>query len=176
MTQKNVADCLGVLPKTVSKWETGHGFPDVSTVMALADILGVSAETILSGDLAENEEEKGNMKKIKFYVCPKCGNILTQTGSGEIVCCGSKLNSLEVKKSDDGHKLKVETIENDFYITFNHSMTKEHFINFAAYVGFDRVMIIRLYPEQGGEMRFPKMYGGKLYYCCNKHGLFEMSI
>lgn len=176
MTQKQVADKLGVVPKTVSKWETGHGFPDVSAVSALADILGVSVETILSGDLSENEEEKGNMKKIKFYVCPKCGNILTQTGCGEVVCCGSKLRSMEVKKSDDAHKLKVEEIENDFYITFNHSMTKEHFINFAAYAGFDRVLIIRLYPEQGGEIRFPKMYGGKLYYCCSKHGLFELTV
>lgn len=31
MTQKEVDDKLGIVPKTVSKWETGHGFPDVST-------------------------------------------------------------------------------------------------------------------------------------------------
>ena len=42
MTQKQVADRLGIVPKTVSKWETGHGFPDVSMVSALADVLGVS--------------------------------------------------------------------------------------------------------------------------------------
>ena len=50
MTQKQVADKLGVLPKTVSKWETGHGFPDVSSVSTLAEVLEVSVDTILSGN------------------------------------------------------------------------------------------------------------------------------
>jgi len=66
MTQKQVAEILGVLPKTVSKWETGHGFPDVSTVSALADILGVNEKTILSGNLNTNPEESVNMKRTKF--------------------------------------------------------------------------------------------------------------
>ena len=60
MTQKQVADKLGVVPKTVSKWETGHGFPDVSTVSLLAEILGVSEKTILSGEISQNQEEPGN--------------------------------------------------------------------------------------------------------------------
>ncbi|MBQ4049613.1 MAG: helix-turn-helix transcriptional regulator, partial [Clostridia bacterium] len=54
MTQKDVADRVGVVPKTVSKWETGHGFPDVSTISALADVLGVSERILLSGDLIKN--------------------------------------------------------------------------------------------------------------------------
>lgn len=74
LTQKQVADKLGIVPKTVSKWETGHGFPDVSTVSALADILGVSEKTILSGDLEQNLESANNMKRTKFYVCPHCGS------------------------------------------------------------------------------------------------------
>lgn len=70
LTQKQVADNLGILPKTVSKWETGHGFPDVSVVSSLADILGVSERTLLFGNLTQNIQEVGNMKKTKFYVCP----------------------------------------------------------------------------------------------------------
>ena len=73
MTQKQVAEKLGVVPKTVSKWETGHGFPDVSTVSALADILGVSEKTILSGEILQNPEESGNMNRTRFYVCPIAG-------------------------------------------------------------------------------------------------------
>ena len=42
ITQKDIADILGIQPKTVSKWETGNGFPDVSYISELADILGVS--------------------------------------------------------------------------------------------------------------------------------------
>lgn len=63
MTQKEVAESLGVLPKTVSKWETGHGFPDVSAVPCLSEILGVDEKTLLSGSLTQNPEEVGNMKK-----------------------------------------------------------------------------------------------------------------
>ena len=173
MTQKQVADKLGVVPKTVSKWETGHGFPDVSALSALADILGVSERTLLSGGLITNMEEVGNMKKTKFYVCPHCGAIMQGTGNCQIVCCGKQLKHLQPSLADEEHELTVSETENDFYITFNHEMTKEHFIGFIAYVAFDRVLTVRLYPEQDSAARFTKMYGGKLYYYCSKHGLFE---
>ena len=173
MTQKEVADKLGIVPKTVSKWETGHGFPDVSSVSKLAEVLGVSTDAILFGTLSKNTEDIGNMKKIKFYVCAECGNILTQTGNGEMVCCGKKLSALQCGKTDEKHNIQIEEIEDDYYITWQHPMKKEHYIHFIAYVRFDRVLLIKLYPEQNGEIRFPKMYGGKIYYYCNKDGLFE---
>ena len=176
MTQKQVADSLNISAKTVSKWECGGGFPDVSVLRELSGLFGVNSEQILSGSLEKNEEENGNMKRIKFYVCPSCGSIMTASGEAEISCCGRKLNALEVKQCDEKHCLNVERIENDFYITFNHEMTKEHYINFIAYVGVDRMMLVRLYPEQGGEVRIPQMYGGKLYFGCNKHGLFEKNL
>ena len=90
MTQKQVADKLGVVAKTVSKWETGHGFPDVSTIASLAEILGVSEKTILVGDLKANRGETGNMRRIKFHVCPCCGSFMQGTGNSQIICCGSK--------------------------------------------------------------------------------------
>ncbi len=173
MTQKQVADKLNICAKTVSKWETGHGFPDVSLVSALAEVLGVSADTILSGDLIQNMEEVGNMKKTKFYVCSHCGRIMQGTGECQIVCCGKQREPLKAAPADAGHAITVSEIENDFYVTFNHEMTKEHFISFLAYVSFDKVLTVRLYPEQDSSVRFPKMYGGKFYYYCNKHGLFE---
>lgn len=112
------------------------------------------------------------MKRIKFYVCPVCGNIVTAAGASNISCCGKNLTSLDAKLADSAHFLNVETVENDYYITFSHDMTKEHYLSFLAYVCCDRVLLIRLYPEQGSEVRFPKMYGGKLYFGCNKHGLW----
>ena len=173
MTQKQVADKLGIVPKTVSKWETGHGFPDVSTISALADILGVSERILLSGNLIQNTEEVGNIKRTKFYVCPHCGAIMQGTGNSQIVCCGKPLKHLKATQTDEEHAITVSEIENDFYITFNHEMTKEHFISFVAYVTFDKVLTVRLYPEQDSSVRFTKMYGGKFYYYCSKHGLFE---
>ena len=161
LTQKQVADKLGIVPKTVSKWETGHGFPDVSTVSALADILGVSEKTILSGDLEQNLESANNMKRTKFYVCPCCGSFMQGTGNGQVVCCGKQLEALTAVSADDEHTINISEIEDDFYIEFNHKMTKEHYISFVSYVRFDRVLTIKLYPEQDSAMRFPKMYGGK---------------
>ena len=176
MTQKEVADILGVVPKTVSKWETGHGFPDVSTVSALADILGVSEKTILSGDLEQNLESANNMKRTKFYVCPHCGSFLQGTGNGQVVCCGKQLEALTAVSADDEHTINISEIDDDFYIEFNHAMTKEHYISFVSYVRFDRVLTIKLYPEQDCTVRSPKMYGCKIYFYCSKHGLFEYQM
>ncbi len=173
MTQKEFADKLGVVPKTVSKWETGHGFPDVSTVSALADILGVSEKTILSGDLEQNLESANNMKRTKFYVCPCCGSFLQGTGNGQVVCCGKQLEALTAVSADDEHTISISEIEDDYFIEFNHEMTKGHYISFVSYVRFDRVLTMKLYPEQDSAVRFPKMYGGKIYFYCSKHGLFE---
>ena len=173
LTQKQVADKLGIVPKTVSKWETGHGFPDVSTVSALADILGVSEKTILSGEMSQNLESANNMKRTKFYVCPCCGSVMQGTGNSQVVCCGKQIEALNAVSVDDEHAINISEIEDDYYIEFNHEMTKEHYISFVSYVKFDSVLTVKLYPEQDSAVRFPKMYGGKIYFYCSKHGLFE---
>ena len=115
------------------------------------------------------------MKRIKFYVCPDCGNILTATGGGELHCCGRRLEPLKVQKADVEHAVSVQEMEEDWYVTFSHPMEKSHFFRFAAYVTVDRVLLVRLYPEQGGEFRIPQIRGGgKLYLCCSSHGLFQI--
>lgn len=176
MTQKEVAERLGIVPKTVSKWETGHGFPDVATISKLAEVLGVSEKTILSGNLEINREDAGNVKRTRFYVCPDCGSFMQGVGGNTVICCGKQLEALKPQLPDEEHGIKADEIEDDFYIEFNHEMTKEHYIGFAAYVRFDRVLTIRLYPEQEGAVRFPKMRGGKLCWYCSKHGLFEIKL
>ncbi len=172
LTQKAVAEKLGICAKTVSKWETGHGFPDVSFISMLSQIFEVAPAKLLEGELPKIKPEVGNVKKTKFYVCAQCGNILTSVGNAEIVCCGRKLAPLAAKEADEAHKLKLETIEDDFYITFAHPMTKAHYISFISYVRFDRVLTVKLYPEQDAAVRFAKMFGGTLYYYCTGHGLF----
>lgn len=173
MTQKQVADRLGVVPKTVSKWETGHGLPDISVISDLADILDTSERTLLSGELGENTADSGNMRKIKFYVCPNCGGFVQSTGEGSVVCCGKRLEPLLAKNSDETHRAEVSEDGNEVYVSFNHEMAKEHHISFVSYVSFDRVLTVKLYPEQAAEVRFAKTHGGKLFYYCNKHGLFN---
>ena len=174
MTQKRLADSIGVSDKAVSKWERGLGCPDVSLLPQLSEVLGVDLKNLLSGELDPNNTDGGNMKRTKFYVCPECGCLLTATGGAEISCCGRRLEPMKAVDADSEHSVKIQEVEDDYYITFDHPMSKEHFIRFAAYVSYDRVLTVRLYPEQGSELRIPQLRGGQLYICCSQHGLMKV--
>ncbi len=177
MTQRQVAEHLCVSTQAVSKWERGQGCPDVSLLPSLARLFGVSVVRLLAGDLAPEKAEVGNMKRVKFYVCPDCGNILTATGGGELHCCGRKLEPLVPRPADGDHAACVQEVEEDWYVTFRHPMEKGHFLRFAACTAADRVVLVRLYPEQGGEFRMPQLRGGgRLYLCCSRDGLFEVPL
>jgi len=173
MTQRELAGAMNLSDRTISKWERGIGCPDVSLLRELSALLGVNIEKILSGELAPNDKDGGNMNKAKFYVCTTCGDVLFCTGNGEISCCGRKLAPLSASMEDESHSMLVEEIEDDYYVTLNHEMSKAHYISFVAYVAYDRVLLIKLYPEQNAEVRFPQMRGGKMYVYCNEHGLWE---
>ena len=147
MTQKNLADAIGVLNKTVSKWECGLGCPDLSYWADLSSILGVDMVQMMEGEIISNKPDSGNIDKILFYVCPDCGNILVSTGSASIFCCGRKLERLNLVEKTEELGISIEETDIDYYITFNHPMEKKHYISFAAYVKNDRVLLNRLYPE-----------------------------
>jgi transcriptional regulator with XRE-family HTH domain/desulfoferrodoxin (superoxide reductase-like protein) len=173
MTQRQLAEQMGITEQAVSKWERGLGGPEISLLPALSSILGVNIEKILAGELQPNDNDRGNMKRIKFYVCPDCGGILTSTGEAEISCCGRKLNALKAEKGNENHMMNIQKVEDDYYVTVDHEMSKEHYISFVAYVGYDRVLLVRLYPQQNAEVRFPQMQGSKIFAYCNRHGLWE---
>ena len=69
LTQQEAADRLGVSNKTVSKWESGGGFPDITVLPALAELYGVTADDILAGETltdrrrAETAEATAAQKK-----------------------------------------------------------------------------------------------------------------
>ena len=176
MTQKELADKLGIVAKTVSKWETGHGFPDLSTLSALSEIFGVSEKSLLCGDLPQNKQESGNIRRTKFYVCPSCGSIMQAMGNCEISCCGKSLKPLQTQAPNNEHTLTISDIEDELFLEVSHSMSKEHYISFIAYLGYDKLYTFRLYPEQDCAIRIPKAYNGSILYYCNQHGLFEYRI
>ena len=175
-TQKDAAEKLGICAKTVSKWETGHGFPDISLLVELSRMFRVDIAKLLDGEMPITKAEAGQIKRTKFYVCERCGNIITSNRVADILCCGRSVVPLKAKVCDEAHWLNVEKSEDEYYITFNHPMEKAHYISFVSYVRFDRVLTVKLYPEQGGEIRIPQMRGGKLYYYCSVHGLYELEI
>ncbi|WP_010251257.1 helix-turn-helix domain-containing protein [Acetivibrio cellulolyticus] len=176
MTQKQLADTMNISDKTISKWERGLGCPDVSLLPELSALLGVNIEKILSGDLNPNDYVGGNMKRIQFYVCAECGNIITSTGAASISCCGRKLEALEDAKADGKHTLNVEPVEDEWFISTEHEMTKDHYISFVAFATGDKVLMAKQYPEWPIQLRFQKFGRGKLYSYCTKHGLLYQLI
>ncbi len=176
LTQKQLADALNISDKAVSKWERGLGCPDVSLLVELSALLGTGIEEILKGRMAMQDIVGGNMKKLKFYFCPNCFNTLTAFGEASISCCGKKIECLTPKKADDAHMLNIETIEDEYFITANHTMTKEHFISFSALVTGDKIHMIKHYPEWDMQTYIPKLGHGYLYWHCTNHGLFYKII
>lgn len=55
LTQQQLADLLNLSNKTISKWESGMGSPDISNLPPLADALGVSVDELLRGHRRSSE-------------------------------------------------------------------------------------------------------------------------
>ena len=178
MTQEELAQKIFVTSKAVSKWETGKGFPDVGLLESLGKALDVSVIELLSGEDITNLNKACNMAKGKFYVCPVCGNIIQTTGEAVISCCGITLPPLEAEPADadSEHKLTIETVEDEYYVTINHPMTKDHYISFIAAISDQGIQLIKLYPEGNAEVRFKISRVRKLYAYCNRHGLFSSAL
>ena len=177
LTQRELADRLNLSDKTISKWETGLGFPDIASINDLAEALDVNVSELLSGEEVKSSNNAGNMKKMKLYVCPKCGNVITSTNELILNCCGTRLGELKTdRKADEGHQLQIENVEDEMFIRIEHPMTKEHYIMFIAYVTSDKLTMSRLYPEQNAEVRFNIKGHGILYVYCSQHGLYRKII
>ena len=176
MTQAELAQKLGVSSKTISKWETGKGLPDITLLQPLAQALGISVIELMNGEHITNRNISANLRRCKFYVCPICGNILYSTGNAVVSCCGVTLPPLDAEDADDDHTVTVENVEDEHFITVHHPMTKEHFISFVAYVTCDRVQFVKLYPEGEAQTRMQLRGRGFLYYYCNHHGLFRRKV
>mgnify|MGYP002732150207 CR=1 FL=1 len=172
-TQAELAEKIGVSSKTVSKWETAKGLPDISLLQPLAQALAISVIELMNGERITNKNLSANLLRSKFYVCPICGNTIHSTGNTLVSCCGITLPALEAESADDDHAITVESVEDEHFITVHHPMTKQHFIAFVAFVTSDRIQMVKLYPEGNAETRLQLRGLGKIYYYCNHHGLFQ---
>ncbi|MDO4503426.1 MAG: helix-turn-helix domain-containing protein [Coriobacteriia bacterium] len=174
LTQEQLASCIGVTGKAVSKWETGRGLPDVSLVGPLAEALGVSVAELLTGDVARNANRSANIRRGKFYVCPLCGNVMWSVGEISASCCGSTMLPAEPEACDEPHHATIQKSDGCHVVTLDHPMTKDHFVSFMARVTCDQVSIRKLYPEQDAQAIFPMQGVCDSYAYCNRHGLFKL--
>lgn len=176
MTQLQLAEKLGVSDKSVSKWETGKGYPDITLLEPIAEAFRVSVTELISGNTIHNENVSANMMRSKFYVCPVCGNAIHSMGEAVIHCHGVALMPAEAEPTDEHHMIFIERVEDEYHVRIDHEMTKEHYISFVAAMSFDEMQMIKLYPEGNAEVRFKIRGVKKIFFFCNRDGLFAHDI
>ena len=130
----------------------------------------------MNGEQIVNRNTSCNVLRSKFFVCPICGNLLTSMGDAVISCCGITLPPLEAEAAEGEHEIRLERVEDETLVTLDHPMTKTHAISFLCYVTSDRAELVKLYPEGEAQARFRRRGVGKLYWYCNRHGLFCQEI
>ena len=172
LTQADLAASLMVSGKAVSRWETGRGYPDITLIEPLAAALGISVAELLSGSPVVNGNRSFNMLRTRFYVCPICGNVLWSTGEAAISCCGLTLTPLEAEACDDAHEIRLEPVEDEYWVTVDHEMSKTHYLTFLAALTDCGVQVVKLYPEGEAGARFKRARVRAIYACCNRHGMF----
>ena len=176
LTQLQLAEKLGVSDKTVSKWETAKGYPDITLLEPIAEAFKISVTELISGNTVSNKNVSANMLRSKFYVCPVCGNVIHGMGESVIHCHGILLMPLEAEQTDERHMIFIERVEDEYYVRIDHSMTKEHYISFVAAASSDGMQLVKLYPEGNAEARFKISGVRKIYIYCNRDGLFSQDI
>ncbi|MBP3420860.1 MAG: helix-turn-helix domain-containing protein [Lachnospiraceae bacterium] len=175
-TQAELAEKLNVSDKTISKWETAKGYPDISLLESIAKVFCISVTELLSGNAVNNVNVSANMMRSKFYVCPVCGNSIHSIGEAVIQCHGIILTPCQAEETDENHKIFIERVEDEYYVCIEHDMTKQHYISFIAALSSDKLQMVKLYPEGNSEIRL-KMNGvKKIFFYCNRDGLFYIDI
>lgn len=176
MTQEELANRLHVSSKAVSKWETGQGLPDISLLEPLAKSLDISVIELFSGEDIQNKNRASNMLREQFYVCPVCGNVIQATGKAVISCCGITLPPLEAEDPDTEHLPHIEEVEDEYYVTLDHPMTKTNYISFFAALSDQGIQFTKLYPEGNAAARFKINRVNYILLYCNHHGLFRIKV
>jgi len=176
LTQKDLADKLYISDKTVSKWERGVGLPDISIIDKLADEFNVSVELLLSGEFENDNKKRNKMKKMSFYVCNSCGNVIVSSNTASVICCEKKLKSAIAKESDEENNLIIQRNDGSDLVTTDHEMSKDHFISFVAIRKGTSIQLIETFPEWDLNIRDEDLKYCRLYFYCTNHGLFYQQI
>lgn len=120
MTQLELASLLNLSDRTISKRETGRGYPDITFLERTAALFPLSVDELLSGAGVNNSNVSYNMLKASFYVCPVCGNTIVSTGEGSFSCHGITLEKPGKNAVEDEHSVSVEVVEDEYFISIPH--------------------------------------------------------
>ena len=104
------------------------------------------------------------------------GNVIHAVGEAVISCCGITLPPAVPEAADPEHTICAEIVEDEYYVSVDHPMTKEHYLSFLAAVSDQRVQMVKLYPEGNAEARFKTGSVKYLLAYCNRHGLYRLKL
>lgn len=132
----------------------------------------------LSGDVLSIRPARDSttMADVNFYVCPVCGNVLYGTGKVQLNCHGHNLEPLEARNPEGIMDYSIETVEDEYYVTVNHEMSKQDYMSFMACASADRVQIVKLFPEGMATARFKRELARYIYFYSEKDGLFKIQV
>lgn len=176
LTQVQLAEKLMISDKTVSKWETAKGYPDITLLQPIANAFHISVTELLSGNAINNSNVSANMMRSKFYICPICGNVIHSVGEAVISCHGIALTPCDAEQPDEKHAIIIEKSDDEYFIRINHDMTKNHYISFIAALSFNNLQLTKLYPEGNAEARFKINGVNRIFFYCNQDGLYTTPV
>lgn len=126
------------------------------------------------------------MKKLKFYKCEHCGNVVVKLIDKDVpvLCCGEIMTEIVAnsKEAATEKHLPVVKVENNIVEVkvgeVSHPMEENHYINFIAVETDKGYKLVSLYP---GNEPIAKVYVGEeivktVYEYCNLHGLWKTEI
>ena len=174
LTQAALAEKLHISNKTVSKWECGNGCPEVSLFPALSRTLDADFSALISGKIDEKSIDSGNLRRLQFYICPNCGNLITTTSTASVACCGKVLTPQKLQRA--GEEVCAELVAHEYYISSEHEMTRDHYITFVALRSSEQLVLRKLYPEWEVQIQMPYIAGATLIWHCKQHGLFYQPL
>ncbi len=117
--------------------------------------------------------------ELKLKRCPVCGNVVRVYNDTNIMCCSKEMIDVKpntVECAVEKHIPTYEHVEDEIYVKVNHVMEKEHYIEWICLVADNKEYMVKLYPEQDAQARFPYIKGATLYAYCNKHGLWKTEV
>lgn len=109
------------------------------------------------------------VKAIKDCNCPSCG----------IVCCNEPMKVLVPNSVDaavEKHVPVYEIKEDRIYVTVNHVMEEEHYIEWISIVSDGRECITYFKPGMEAKTHFKYIPGSTIYAYCNKHELWKTEV
>lgn len=147
---------------------------EILKTMKLSEKCSVNLE--LSGDVhtMRQAQDSASLIATRFFVCPVCGNVLYGTGEVQLNCHGHNLEPLEPQSAEGRFEFIVETVEDEYFVSIEHEMTKQNYISFMAAVSADRIQLVKLFPEGPAEARFKKSMVRYIYFFSQQDGLFKI--